>query len=524
MTDDPFVTHRSLLFTVAYEMLGSAADAEDVVQESWLRWAHVDRVEVREPRAYLIRIVTRQALNRLRTLARRREEYIGEWLPEPLLTSPDVAEDIEFAESVSIAMLTVLETLAPAERAVFVLREVFDLPYADIAEAVEKTPAAVRQIAHRAREHVGARRPRIQVDRAEQQQVVDRFLAALQTGDLQVLLDVLAPDVVLVADGGGEVAAFRRPVVGRDRVATLLSRFRTIAPDAVVGTVWLNGAPAGRIDLAGELDTAVSLVVADRRITRKYAICRAHQDEGSPSREEPSVTSATLEMSRAPAATEIPFRSFRRPCGLSVLRATEDLTTPCASALVAPAEQRGAGCGDGHEDNGRHGAHLQPFSEDDQAGEGGYGGVETHQDAEDTSREFAQGFELQRVRDGRGEHRHAEAGEEELRIEQGVACACYPERKEDERPYAERDHKPRPTRESAPRAGGEEDVGGPQASGQEREGHTHRIEVHPPKHAERSEQEDTGRGEHDPQQVEQSPGAGDGHTERTHELERNGNA
>jgi RNA polymerase sigma factor (sigma-70 family) len=151
MTDDPFVTHRSLLFTVAYEMLGSRADAEDVVQETWLRWAAVDRAEVRDPRPYLVRIVTRQALNRLRTLARRREEYVGEWLPEPLLTSPDVAEDVEFAESVSIAMLTVLETLAPTERAVFVLREVFDLPYADIAAAVDKTPAAVRQIAHRAR-------------------------------------------------------------------------------------------------------------------------------------------------------------------------------------------------------------------------------------------------------------------------------------------------------------------------------------------------------------------------------------
>jgi RNA polymerase sigma-70 factor (ECF subfamily) len=217
MTDDPFVTHRSLLFTVAYEMLGSAADAEDVGPGDL---AAVGRRRPRrgaDPRAYLVRIVTRQALNRLRTLARRREEYVGEWLPEPLLTSPDVAEDVEFAESVSIAMLTVLETLAPAERAVFVLREVFDLPYADIAAAVDKTPAAVRQIAHRAREHVAARRPRIQVDRAEHQQVVDRFLAALRTGDLQVLLDVLAPDVVLVADGGGEVAAVRRPVVGSDR-------------------------------------------------------------------------------------------------------------------------------------------------------------------------------------------------------------------------------------------------------------------------------------------------------------------
>src|SRR5215204_5587801 len=141
MTDDPFVVHRSLLFTVAYEMLGSASDAEDVVQETWLRWADVDRAAVREPRAYLVRIVTRQALNRLRTLARRKEDYVGEWLPEPLLTSPDVAEDVELAESVSIAMLTVLESLAPTERAVFVLREVFDVPYDDIAEAVGKSTA-----------------------------------------------------------------------------------------------------------------------------------------------------------------------------------------------------------------------------------------------------------------------------------------------------------------------------------------------------------------------------------------------
>ncbi len=277
MTGDPFVTYRSLLFTVAYELLGSAADAEDVVQETWLRWAGVDHAEVRDPRAYLVRIVTRQAINRLRTLARRREDYVGEWLPEPLLTSPDVAEDVELAESVSIAMLTVLETLAPVERAVFVLREVFDFPYADIAAAVEKTPAAVRQIAHRAREHVAARRPRIQVDRAEQQRVVDRFLVALRTGDLQALLDVLAPDVVLVADGGGEAIAVRRPVVGRERVATLLSRFERVVPGAVVGAVWLNGAPAGRIDLAGELDTAVSLVVADGRIARIFAIRNPHK-------------------------------------------------------------------------------------------------------------------------------------------------------------------------------------------------------------------------------------------------------
>jgi hypothetical protein len=171
----------------------------------------------------------------------------------------------------------VLETLAPAERAIFVLREVFDLPYADICAAVGKAPAAARQIAHRAREHVVARRPRIQVDRAEHQQVIDRFLAALRTGDLQALLNMLAPDVVLVADGGGEVTAFRRPVVGGDRVATLLSRFNTLAPAAVVGPMWLNGAPAARIDLAGVLDSAISMVVADGRITRIYVIRNPHK-------------------------------------------------------------------------------------------------------------------------------------------------------------------------------------------------------------------------------------------------------
>ncbi len=269
---DPFVTHRSLLFTVAYEMLGSAADAEDVVQETWLRWADVDHDEVRDPRAYLVRIVTRQALNRLRTLSRRREDYVGEWLPEPVLTQPDVADDVVLAESVSIAMLTVLETLGPTERAVFVLREVFDTPYDEIAEAVGKTPAAIRQIAHRAREHVAARRPRVRVTAGEQQVVVERFLAVLRSGDIQGLLDVLAPDVVLVADGGGVVAAVRQPVAGADRVANLLASFGRAAPNAELGPITLNGAPAVRIDLDGALDTAISLVIEDGRISRIYAI------------------------------------------------------------------------------------------------------------------------------------------------------------------------------------------------------------------------------------------------------------
>ena len=275
MTEDPFVTHRSLLFTVAYEMLGSAADAEDVVQETWLRWADVDRAEVRDPRAYLVRIVTRQALNRLRSVSRRREDYVGEWLPEPLLTSPDVAEDAELAENVSIAMLTVLETLGPAERAVFVLREVFDVPYDEIAEAVGKTPAAVRQIAHRAREHVAARRPRMRVDRAEQQAAVEKFLAAVSTGDVQGLVEVLAPDVVAVADGGGLVRAALRPITGAGTVATFLARAATF-PDFAATTAWFNGMPGARID-AGGTTTAVSLVVEDGRITRIYAIRNPHK-------------------------------------------------------------------------------------------------------------------------------------------------------------------------------------------------------------------------------------------------------
>jgi RNA polymerase sigma-70 factor (TIGR02957 family) len=280
MSDEPFVTHRSLLFTVAYEMLGSAADAEDVVQETWLRWADIGdaaQSEVRDPRAYLVRMVTRQALNRLRTLARRREDYVGEWLPEPLLTSPDVAEDVELAESVSIAMLTVLETLGPAERAVFVLHEVFDVPYEEIAEAMRKSSAAVRQIAHRARGHVAARRPRMEVSRTEQQQVVERFIAALTTGDVEGLMDVLAPDVVMVADGGGLVPAVRRPVEGMERVAALLCRFPQIAPGAEVTTLLLNGAVAARIDPAGEFNTAVTFVFEDGRIARIYAIRNPHK-------------------------------------------------------------------------------------------------------------------------------------------------------------------------------------------------------------------------------------------------------
>ncbi|WP_408050467.1 RNA polymerase sigma-70 factor [Streptomyces sp. HO565] len=270
---DAFVTHRNLLFTVAYEMLGSAADAEDVLQETWLRWAGVDLAEVRDPRAYLVRITTRQALTRLRTLGRRKESYVGSWLPEPLLTTPDVAEDVELADSVSMAMMLVLETLTPTERAVFVLREVFDLDYDEIAEAVDKSPAAVRQTAHRARAHVAARRPRGVVSPTETRDALDAFQRAVRAGDLQGLLDILAPDVVLLGDGGGIKQAVLRPITGADKVARLMIGGLMKQGDAVsMGPAQVNGYPALILRLDGELDTVLAVRFDEGRITGLYAV------------------------------------------------------------------------------------------------------------------------------------------------------------------------------------------------------------------------------------------------------------
>jgi RNA polymerase sigma-70 factor (ECF subfamily) len=250
-------------------MLGSAADAEDVLQETWLRWAGVDLGTVRDQRAYLVRITTRQALSRLRTLGRRKESYIGPWLPEPLLTAPDVAEDVELADSVSMAMLLVLETLTPAERAVFVLREVFDLAYDEIAEAMDKSPAAVRQIAHRARAHVASRRPHAVVPPAQTRAALEAFQRAIETGDLQRLLDILAPDVVFLGDGGGVVPAALAPVAGADTVAHILGR---IAAAASLQPTQVNGYPALIIRLNGEIDTVIAVRVNDGLITGLYAV------------------------------------------------------------------------------------------------------------------------------------------------------------------------------------------------------------------------------------------------------------
>lgn len=268
-TTEPFTAHRRLLFTVAYDLLGSVADAEDVVQETWLRWSQVDHDHVREPRAYLVQIVTRQALNRIRATKARRETYVGPWLPEPLLADDDHAERIvdraARGEAVSLAMLVVLETLSPLERAVFVLREVFGMSHEEVAHTLDRSPASVRQLAHRAREHVQARRPRFDADSAEQRRVTEEFLQACFTGDLDGLLGLLAPDVTLISDGGGKRHAALRPIVGADKVGRFMVAvaqegggdigFHTIngqlgvvaRQDGVATYVGLLGVSAGRI-------------------------------------------------------------------------------------------------------------------------------------------------------------------------------------------------------------------------------------------------------------------------------------
>ncbi len=276
-TTDPatgtFVAYRDLLFTVAYEMLGSAADAEDVLQEAWLRWVNVDVGQVRDQRAYLVRITTRQSLDRLRTMRRRREAYIGSWLPEPLLTAPDVAEDVELAESVSMALMLVLETLSPIERVVFVLREAFDASYDEIAAAVDKSPAAVRQIAHRARQHVDARRPREVVSPSETRAALEAFQRAVETRDLQGLIDVLAPEVVLVGDGGGVKRAALRPIIGAEKVVRyFLGGFGKPEGTLTADPAMVNGNPALVVRLDGEIDGVLAIRVEDARITGLYYV------------------------------------------------------------------------------------------------------------------------------------------------------------------------------------------------------------------------------------------------------------
>ncbi len=271
-------THlRPLLFTIAYEILGSTTEADDVLQDSYLRWADVDLATVRDTKSYLAQLVTRQALNALREGARRREEYVGPWLPEPLLLDErDASADVVLAESVSMAMLVLLETLTPDERAVFVLREVFGFDYDEIAGAVGKSVGTVRQMAHRAREHVHARRKRFgPVDAQRTSQITERFLTAAATGDMEGLLSVLAPGATWTADHGGKATAVRRPIVGARKVAIVMTRLFQAAetmPELRFETAVYNSAPAVVFYDGDHLEGLFVFEVIDDKITNLYAM------------------------------------------------------------------------------------------------------------------------------------------------------------------------------------------------------------------------------------------------------------
>lgn len=278
--DQQFTEHRPLPFSIAYEILGSVVDAEDALQDSYLRWRAVNHAKVHNPRAYMAQIVARQALMMLRSASRRREEYIGPWLPEPLAggseaSSPDGPEHVLSGEAVATAMLLVLETLSPEQRAVFVLREVFDFDYAEIAVAVDKSEAAVRQVNHRARKHVRARRHVTIAPPADVQPVLERFLAATATGEIQLLMDLLAPNVVVFVDGGGVVSAARRSVHGREKVAKFVLGLRRVGDR--MGKVSFqagiyNSMPAFLVLIDGKLDSLSCLEVHDDLITATYCV------------------------------------------------------------------------------------------------------------------------------------------------------------------------------------------------------------------------------------------------------------
>ncbi|MFG2472104.1 RNA polymerase sigma-70 factor [Streptomyces canus] len=275
---DVFEEHRPVLMGVAYRMLGRVADAEDVVQEAWLRWSGADRSEVREPRAYLVRVTTRLAIDRLRQVKARGETYVGPWLPEPYVTDfgdtvPDTAEQAVLADSVSLAVLVVMESLSPLERAVFVLREAFGYPYADIAAMLDRGEPAVRQLAGRARRHVEERRPRFEVDPVRRRDLTERFLAAAGGGDLEGLMSLLAPDVRLVGDSGGKSKAPLRVLESADHVGRFLVG---IAERGVPDITWrfleLNGGPAVLVLSGGKPDSVFQLDILDGRIQSVYVI------------------------------------------------------------------------------------------------------------------------------------------------------------------------------------------------------------------------------------------------------------
>ncbi|MFF1477908.1 RNA polymerase sigma factor SigJ [Streptomyces sp. NPDC058301] len=273
-----FEDHRSVLTGVAYRMLGRVTDAEDVVQEAWLRWSVQDRGDVRDPRAFLVRITTRLAIDRLRQIQARREAYVGPWLPELISTDfgpvvPDTVEQAMLADSVSLAVLVVLESLSPPERAVFVLREAFGFPFAEIAATLDRSEPAVRQLAGRARRHVDERKPRYDVDPAHRRDLTERFMAAAGGGDLDSMLSLLAPDVRFIGDSGGKSKAPTRIIESADKVGRFLYAVsREGGPEGDFRITEINGGPAVLVLYDGKPDSVLQLDVLDGRIRCVYVV------------------------------------------------------------------------------------------------------------------------------------------------------------------------------------------------------------------------------------------------------------
>src|SRR5215210_3820781 len=262
-----FDRNRPLLFSISYRMLGSVMEAEDVVQEAFLRWQQAPEDEVRSPSAYLSTVVTRLCIDRLRSA--RREQYVGPWLPEPLLEEQEITGTADLDDSLSMAFLVLLESLTPIERAVFLLREVFDYEYAEIASLVGKSEVNCRQIASRARQSVAARRPRFESSPEQEERLLDSFLRASLSGDLESLIALLSEDVTLYSDGGGKTQAALKPIYGADKVARFLSGIlRKVPLDFAVSQTWVNGRP-GLVGYFGDgsPQSVVTLEVGEGSIT-----------------------------------------------------------------------------------------------------------------------------------------------------------------------------------------------------------------------------------------------------------------
>lgn len=272
-----FNEHRRLLFSLAYRMTGSVADAEDIVQETFLRWQAVGQEEIKAPRAYLSTIVTNLCINHLQSARIKREEYIGPWLPEPLITdeNQDPMRNIQMADSLSMAFMILLESLTPTERACFLLREVFDYEYEEIAHMIGKTESNCRQMVSRARLHIRERRPRFDVSKEAQSRLTNQFIKACASGDLKGLMSLLAEDVSLFSDGGGQATAARKPIYGADHVGRFLAGLvKRVDPShhLTARPTEVNGQPGFITYLDGRLQNVFALDIADNRIRAVYIV------------------------------------------------------------------------------------------------------------------------------------------------------------------------------------------------------------------------------------------------------------